>query len=697
MKTITIVAMMSAAVAVPHMVKAQTTAQDPFMWLEDVEGTRAMEWVEERNAATLAELSRHPAYDELYQRALAVLTSNERIAYPSILGEKLYNFWQDAEQPRGIWRRTSWGSYLSGDPEWEVVLDIDALAASEGVNWSYGGASCLPPEYRRCLVRLSRGGADAVEIREFDTVEKRFLEHGFFLPEAKQGVTWVDGDQLLVATDFGEGSLTTSGYARIAKLWRRGTPLEDATTLFEGAPTDVSVGVGAFRSADRDYPIVSHRPSFFEGTIHVVQDGGLVELELPLDADPSLVRDRLVVYLRSPWTVGGREFPAGSLVSTGFDEFLSGERDFELVYDPGERATVRGVSATRDFLLVSVLDNVQSQLWRYRYENGSWRSERVETPDLTTISIGATSPYSDRYFFTSSGFTQPSTLYLAEGADRVTEVRRMAEMFDTDALVVRQMSATSPDGTVVPYFVVHREDVALDGDNPTLLYGYGGFEISSTPSYNTTMGSLWLERGGVYVLANIRGGGEFGPRWHRAALKENRQRAYDDFLAVAEDLIDRGVTSPDRLGIMGGSNGGLLVGVALTQRPELFDAVVVQVPLLDMQRYNKLLAGASWMAEYGDPDVPEEWEYIRRYSPYQNVREDQPYPRVLFTTTTRDDRVHPGHARKMAALMESMGYPIYYYENTEGGHGSGVTSEQQARMLAVTYTYLWERLGDARP
>lgn len=676
---------------------AQTAAEDPFIWLEEVEGTRAMAWVEEQNAETLAELTRHPMFDDLYQRALAVLTSDERIAYPSILGDHLYNFWQDSEQPRGIWRRTSWSSYLSGDPDWEVVLDIDALAAAEGVNWSYGGGSCLPPEYRRCLVRLSRGGADAVEIREFDAVEKHFLVDGFFLPEAKQGVTWLNENELLVATDFGEGSLTTSGYARVAKLWRRGAPLSAAVTLFEGQPTDVSVGVGTFRSADRVYPIVSHRPSFFEGTIHVVQEGGLVELELPLDADPSLVRDRLVVYLRSPWTAGGREYPAGSLVSTDFEEFLAGGRDFELVYDPGEQATVRGVRATRDFLLVSVLDNVQSQLWRYRYENGSWQAEQVETPELTTISIGATSPYTDRYFFTSSGFTQPSTLYLAEGADRVVEVRRMAEMFDTEGLVVRQMSATSPDGTVVPYFIVHREDVALDGDNPTLLYGYGGFEISSTPSYNTTMGSLWLERGGVYVLANIRGGGEFGPRWHRAALKENRQRAYDDFIAVAEDLIDRGVTSPERLGIMGGSNGGLLVGVALTQRPELFDAVVVQVPLLDMQRYNKLLAGASWMAEYGDPDVPEEWEYIRRYSPYQNVREGQPYPRVLFTTTTRDDRVHPGHARKMAALMESMGYPVYYYENTEGGHGSGVTSEQQARMLAVTYAYLWERLGDPRP
>jgi prolyl oligopeptidase len=686
-----IFAMVFAATTGPAA--SQTDEEDPFRWLEEVEGERAMEWVNEHNSATLRELSGRPEYQELYDRALAILDSEDRMAYPSILGDWLYNFWKDAENPRGVWRRTSWQSYLAGEPDWKVVLDVDALAEAEGVSWSYAGASCLPPHYRSCLVRLSRGGADAVEVREFDLQTLDFVANGFFLPEAKQNVSWVDEDAVLVATDFGEGSLTTSGYARIAKLWRRGVPLEQATTLFEGERTDVSVGVGSYRTADASYPIVYHRPSFFEGSVYVLSGAELVRLDLPLDADPSLVRDRLVVYLRSPWEVGGTVHPAGSLVSTSFDDFLAGGRAFELVYDPGMRGTVRDVGTTRDYLLVSVLENVRSRLLRFQYRQGRWTAEQVPTPDLTTVSLSSTSPFTNRFFFSSSGFTQPTTLYVTEEDGAIREVRGLPAMFDAEGLVVRQMEATSADGTVVPYFIVHHRDVELDGDNPTLLYAYGGFEVSYTPSYSAVMGALWLERGGVYVLANIRGGGEFGPRWHRAALKENRQRAYDDFLAVAENLIEHGATSPERLGIMGGSNGGLLMGVALTQRPDLFDAVVIQVPLLDMKRYNKLLAGASWMAEYGNPDIPAEWEYIRRYSPYQNVEADADYPKVLFTTTTRDDRVHPGHARKMAARMESMGHPVYYFENTEGGHGSGVTSEQQARTLAVTYTYLWERLG----
>jgi prolyl oligopeptidase len=668
---------------------------DPFVWLEDVQGARAMTWVEEHNAATLAQLSSEPVYRPIYDRVLAIFNSTDRIAFPAIMGDHLYNFWQDDHHKRGIWRRTNWEGYLSSAQVWEVVLDIDALAAAEGKAWAYGGATCLEPAYRRCLVRLSRGGSDAVEVREFDAVTKRFIAGGYFLPEAKQSVTWIDENAVLVATDFGAGTLTTSGYARVAKLWSRGTPLASARTLFEGVETDVSVGVGTWHTADRTYHLVVHRPRFFERTTYVVQDGRLVTLDVPRDADISVVRDRLVVYLRDPWTAGGSTYAGGTLVATGMADFLAGKRDFVTVVAPGPRETVLGVSETQDHLLVNMLNNVRGELRRYEYKDGAWTSQSVPAPEMGSISVTATSPRTNRYFFTYSGYTQPTTLYLAEPGRPVREVRRLPAMFDARDLTVEQHEATSRDGTRVPYFLVHRGGgLARDGTTPTLLYAYGGFESAQRPGYNATVGAAWLERGGAYAVANIRGGGEFGPAWHRAGLKENRQRVYDDFLAVAEDLIRRRVTSPDRLGITGGSNGGLLVGVALTQRPELFDAVVIRVPLFDMRRYNKLLAGASWMAEYGDPDRPEEWAYISRYSPYQNLRAGQPYPRVLFTTTTRDDRVHPGHARKGAAKMESLGYPVYYYENTEGGHGSGVTNEQRARIEALVYTYLWKRLGD---
>ncbi len=682
------------AVNAPALAQETPGPDDPYLWLEDVEGERAMDWVEARNQATVAELSAHAAYDSLFEDVLEILNSDERIAYPSIMGDYLYNFWTDEVHERGIWRRTTWDSYLSGDPEWEVLLDIDALAILEDTPWSFGGATCLPPEYRKCMVRLSRGGADATEVREFDLETARFIEDGFFLPEAKNSVAWQDENALLVSTDFGEGSLTTSGYPRIAKLWERGEPLGEAETLLEAEPDDMGVWVGAMETAADRYELVYVRPNFYEGTAYIVEDGELTALDVPVDADPMMVADQIVVYLRSDWEVGGATYPQGAVVAMPYHDFVAGERDFDVVVAPTDRQTVRSVSDTRDYLLVSMLNEVRAELWRYRRQGGEWVGERIEAPELGSVGVGSTDIHTNRFFFTYSSFDQPTTLYLAEADGSVRQVRRVPEMFDADGLHVEQHTATSKDGTVVPFFIVHGEDMPHDGSNATLLHGYGGFEISQTPSYSAIVGKAWLERGNVYVVANIRGGGEFGPAWHRAALKENRQRAYDDFLAVAEFLIDHGVTSPDRLGIRGGSNGGLLVGVAMTQRPDLFDAVLVQVPLLDMRRYNKLLAGASWMAEYGNPDIPEEWAYIREYSPYQNVHADVEYPRPFFTTTTRDDRVHPGHARKMAAKMMDMGHPIYYFENTEGGHGSGVTPEQRAKMYALTFTYLIQQLEE---
>lgn len=665
---------------------------DPYLWLEELEGDQALEWVMEQSRETKEKLSSHTAFDPLRDRMLAILNSDERIPFPAITGDYLYNFWQDTENPRGIWRRTTWDAYIAGDTEWETVLDIDALANEENVNWAFKGSTCLPPEYRRCLIRLSRGGADAVEIREFDAGEKTFIDGGFFLPEAKQNVTWLDEDRLLVATDFGEGSLTTSGYARIAKVWERGDDLSDAETLFEGESSDVSVSVGRYRTSERNYAYVLHRPSFFQTKRYIFRNGDLIQLELPVDASPTLMADRLIVRLRSSWDTGGNTYRQGSLLAIGMDEFLEGNRNFEVILVAGERESIRGVTATRHALLVNLLDNVRAELRRYTYDNGRWDYDTIEAPEFGTVSFAATSPLTDRFFFMSSGFTQPTTLYVAEpdGSSRI--VRSLPEMFDAGGLVVDQRTAISKDDTRIPYFIVYDKNIEYDGSNPTLLSAYGGFEISRTPGYSGTLGAAWLERGGVYVVANIRGGGEFGPDWHRSAQRENRQRAFDDFIAVAENLIEQGITSPHHLGIQGGSNGGLLVGAAFTQRPDLFGAVVCAVPLLDMRRYHTLLAGASWMAEYGNPDDPDDWAFIREYSPYHNLDEDEQYPRVLFTTTTRDDRVHPGHARKMAAKMEDMGNTVFYFENTEGGHGAGVTNEQRALMNAITYTYLWNEL-----
>ena len=665
---------------------------DPYLWLEDVEGERAMVWVEERNEATLEALGGQAVYDSIYRESLAILNSADKIDYPTIVGDRIYNFWQDANHERGIWRRTSWDSYLADDLHWETVLDIDSLAAREGVEWAFGGAECLAPEYRRCLVRLSRGGSDAVEIREFDAEAMEFVEDGFFLPEAKSSTTWRGPDALLVTTDFGAGTLTESGYPRIAKLWRRSTPLEEAEILLEAETSDVGVWAGSVDTAEKRFTLIYHAPTFFESRIHILDDeGGLQLLDLPLDAVPELTGRDLVVYLRSPWEVGGRRFSQGSVLAIEYERFLEGDRAFDLVVEPGPRTTVQGVRVVRGELVVHVLANVIGRLLRYRQEGDAWIAEPVPAPDMGSVNVVAADPLSERWFFTFGTWNQPTTLYLVDPTG-VREVRRLPAMFDAEGLVVRQLEATSEDGTRVPYFLVHEENIAEDGENPTLLYGYGGFQASSTPYYSAIRGKAWLERGGAFVVANIRGGGEFGPDWWKAAQKENRQRAFDDFLAVAEDLVDRGITSPEHLGIEGGSNGGLLVGAAMTQRPDLFDAVVVEVPLLDMRRYHTLLAGASWMAEYGDPDDPAEWEYIRRYSPYQNVHADREYPRALFYTTTRDDRVHPGHARKMAAKMLDMGHSVLYFENTEGGHGAGVTPEQRAQMYAIIHTYLIDRL-----
>jgi prolyl oligopeptidase len=667
---------------------------DPYLWLEDVAGDKALDWVRSQNAVSSKELEALPTFAVTRDRLLSVYDSDERIPGFVKMGPHLYNFWRDKQSVRGIWRRTTLAEYKKPAPVWETVLDIDALAAKEQENWVWNGIECLYPTYDRCLVNLSRGGGDTFVVREFDVPGKTFVADGFTLPAAKSRVTWRDRDTLFVGTDFGPGSLTSSGYPRIVKSWQRGTPLTAAALVFEGAATDVSVVGIVDEGPTHHRELIVRGDTFYTSKKFLYIDGKSVPVQVPDDATIGSFNDQLLVRLRTEWDVGGKTYPAGALLATGWEAFMNGRREFAVLFEPTSRSTLSGYSNTKNFLILNVLDNIRSRIEVLSLRNGAWSRDRLAVPEIGTTSARAFDEYeSDEYVLSTTDFVTPSSLFLGKiGDESRTLLKQLPSYFDTKGLKVSQHEATSKDGTRVPYFQVSRANIKLDGSNPTLMYGYGGFQISYTSSYNPGMGLSWLEQGGVYILTNIRGGGEFGPTWHQAALKENRQRAYDDFIAIAEDLIKRKVTSPKHLGMMGGSNGGLLVGAILTQRPDLFGAVVCQVPLLDMRRYHKLLAGASWMAEYGDPDKPDEWSYISKYSPYQNVSKDKRYPRVLFTTSTRDDRVHPGHARKMMARMKEQGHDVLLYENIEGGHGGAANNQQAAYMNALAYSFLLKEL-----
>ncbi|WP_425503836.1 prolyl oligopeptidase family serine peptidase [Actomonas aquatica] len=671
-----------------------SATEDPNLWLEDVGGDEALNWVRERNAVSLAELQGTPGYAELEARLRAIYDSKDRIPGVYKIGELYYNFWQDAEHPQGIWRRTTLESYRSEETEWETVLDLDALGKAEDENWVWKGSSVLEPAEDLAMISLSRGGADATVKREFNLETKQFVDGGFTLPEAKSYVSWLDRDTLWVGTDFGEGSQTESGYPRIVKKWRRGTPIEEAEQTFEIDAEELGLFIGHQVTQGRHYDMITRAMTFYTNKAYLLHEGEWVEINKPDDVSMGVFGDWLTFQPREDWTVDGETFLAGSLLTAKVDAFLAGDRDLKVVFAPAERTSLDGVSATKNYLLLNVLDNVRSRPYAAKFVGEAWELMPLDAPEFGRVSLrGLDSDESDDYFMTVEDFLTPTSLYHAVvGEPGKQLLRTLPAFFDASGLKIEQREAVSADGTRVPYFQIGPEDLKLDGTNPTLLYGYGGFEVSMDPFYSGSIGTAWLEKGGVYVLANIRGGGEFGPKWHRAALKANRQRAYDDFAAVAEDLIQRKVTSREHLGTQGGSNGGLLMGVMLTQRPDLFSAVLCQVPLLDMKRYHLLLAGASWMGEYGDPDKPEEWEFISKYSPYQNVKEGVDYPRTLFTTSTRDDRVHPGHARKMMARMESHGYDVLYYENIEGGHGGAANNEQRARMNALGYTFLWNEV-----
>ena len=674
-------------------IPATGAEDDPFLWLEEVEGEQAMAWVHGQNTRTLKELQGVPEFQAIFDRTLEILDSSDRIPMPRLYGSAVYNFWKDDRSPRGLWQRTTMESYRTDAPKWETVLDVDALAAADGTPWVFKGANCLPPDHRRCLVSLSRGGADATVVREFDTVTRSFITDGFFLPEAKLAVAWRDENSIWVGTDFGEGSLTSSGYPRVVKVWRRGTPLTEASTVFEGLSTDVSVGAMSLHTPEGRYDVVYRTPVFYRQETFLMLGERLVKLAIPVDAEfRGVFKDHLLISLRSDWDTGEDTFPAGSLIATGMDDLLRDRRRWQSLFAPSERVSLASVATTRDRVLVMALDNVRSKLAGFSLCDGAWQRTEISLPGLGSASVTAASDVDDLFFLSYQDFLTPSSLWLATGEAPLERVKTTPAFFDTTGMAVQQLEATSPDGTRIPYFLVTPKDFTADGTAPTLLYGYGGFQVPQRPVYSALRGTAWLTRGGVFVLANIRGGGEFGPRWHQAALQQHRIKSFQDFIAVAEDLIARKVTSPRRLGIMGGSQGGLLVGGAFTMRPELFGAVVSQVPLADMQRFSKLLAGASWMAEYGNPDVPEQWEFIRTWSPYHLLRRDVTYPVPFYWTTTRDDRVHPGHARKMVARMQSLGHGVFYYENTEGGHGAGSVNSQTARINALEYAYLLKML-----
>ena len=705
---------------------ASDGSTDPHQWLEEVTGEDALAWVRERNAAAEAELdeasdprdpSGKPLAATLQHEIREILDAKDRIPGVIKRGEHLYNFWTDAEHERGLWRRTTLESYRTEEPEWEILLDVDALNRDEEEDWVWHGARLLRPSgsaegepYRHALVDLSHGGSDADVTREFDLETLSFVpadEGGFVRPEAKGSLSWIDEDTVWATTDFGEGTMTSSGYARQARIWRRGTELAQAELVHEVAASDMAVFAAHDSTPgwERDWVVEAH--AFYDNTLHLVdrtqQPPTLTTLDVPADLEANAHRDLGIFSPRSDWEIGEATYPAGSLVVGDLDRFLAGEPELHMLFEPTETTSLADMTITRTAVVLSILEDVVHRLEVHtRDEHGQWVRQDLYPELRGAIGVSAVdADVNDEVWVTVTDFIEPTRLLLGDlhevaGGGQAGElelIKSAPARFDADGLDVSQHFATSDDGTRIPYFEISRPDRVEAGEvQPTLLYGYGGFEISLTPSYLGAIGKAWLERGGTYVLANIRGGGEYGPRWHQAALKENRHRAYEDFSSVAKDLVERGVTDREHLAVRGGSNGGLLTGNMVTQYPELFGAVIIQVPLLDMKRYSHLLAGHSWMAEYGDPDT-EDWEYIRTFSPYHLLREDVDYPPTFLLTSTRDDRVHPGHARKFAAAMESLGAPVQAWENIEGGHGGAATNAQSARMNALMYTFLWSTLG----
>ena len=671
-------------------------ATDPYLWLENIHGAQPLEWVKAQNARSTAILQADPRYQKDYDAILGVMDATDRIPYGDLDHQYLFNFWQDAQHPKGVWRRTSIADYAKAAPDWDILLDLDQLAADERENWVWKGAECTP-SLKHCLLHLSRGGGDAVVVREFDPAAKAFVKDGFQLVEAKSSISYLAEDTVLCGTDFGPGSMTASGYPRIVKLWKRGEPLTDARMIYQGKPSDVGVQGVVFHDSAATIELVQRDVSFFSAQYHsIAADGTTRQLPLPLGADLKGAQGRNLVFtLREDWTPpGAAPIAKGSLIAYRVPESgpAAAGNSVAVLYTPDARSAIDEVAAGRDAVYASIYHDVTGSVQVFRLgADGVWSHKTLALPTGGSTHIVAANAWGPEAQFRFESYTTPTTLYADPGDGTPVAIKSLPARFDASNLMTEQFFATSQDGTQIPYFVTRRK--TLTGPAPTVLYGYGGFEVSETPSYSPNFGMLWLSRGGVFVVANIRGGGEYGPAWHQAALLQNRQKAYDDFQAVAQDIVKRGITTPRRLGIMGGSNGGLLVSANMVQRPDLFGAVVCQVPLIDMIRYTHIGAGASWAAEYGDPARAADRSWIMKYSPYQNVRAGKSYPPVFFVTATSDDRVTPVHARKMAARMEAQGHEVLFYENTDGGHAAAANHKQAAEMWALSFVYLTQKLG----
>ncbi len=669
------------------------TGEDPYLWLEDVEGERALTWVREQNARSLPTLENDPRFAQLHADALALANSSDRLPLGGIFEGYYYNFWQDEAHVRGIYRRARLADFArNGNPSWETVFDVDAVATAENANWVFKGIDCLEGT-TLCLVALSDGGKDATTYREYDIASRTFVRNGFVVPEAKSGVTWLDRNTLLVATDWGPGTMTESGYPFVIKRWTRGTPLSSATEIMRGQATDVGVFAGVLQDTDgHRVPIAVEADTFFESTNYRLDGAAPQRINLPPKSSiQGLYQGQLIATLQEEW----RGHPQGALIAYPLSESGSEAPNVTVLFAPNARQSIEGVAITRDAILVAGYENVRGRMMRIARNGDAWNTTNIALPENGSVTFAGSSPTERQAFAVFEDFLTPDTLYaLDQGATTARSIRSLPAQFDSSPYVSEQFEAVSRDGTRIPYFVLHRRDMQLNGQNPTLLYAYGGFQVSYTPSYSPNVGKLWLDRGGVYVLANIRGGGEFGPAWHQAGLRTHRQVIYDDFYAVERDLVERRITSPRRLGIEGGSNGGLLMGVMLNQHPEMIHAAVVQVPLLDMLRYDQLLAGASWVDEYGSPSNPEERAFLETITPYQNLRARDDFPLPFVLTSTKDDRVHPGHARKYVARLQELGMPVLYYENIDGGHSAAANLNEAARRRALEYTYLMQRLMD---
>ncbi|WP_416832167.1 MAG: prolyl oligopeptidase family serine peptidase [Erythrobacter sp.] len=694
----------TSALADAHMDESGVPGpeQDPYIWLEEARSEEALDWVRAENTRTLAALETDPRFEELKAEALAIFDSEDRIPFVSFRPDGLYNFWQDKDNPKGVLRRTTLESYQTDNPEWEVVLDIDALAAAEGKEWVYSGSSCLPPAQNKCMIALSDGGEDATIMREFDMATKSFVEDGFVIEEKSQGgVSWFDEDTLLVGRDFGEGTLTESEYPFTSRVWKRGTPLSEAKEIFRGEASDVWAGASILRdNTGTIHATTAFRGVSFHESEYFVLDPNTYEwikLDIPKKASLyGIVDGHILVTTDVDWEVDGQTFPADSLIAMDLEEWKADPNGAAktLVWAPGERQTKRGGAITGNSLFVTLLDNVVSKVLEFNYDGSAWVSREVPLPDNATIGIAASSNETDQIMYTVSDFLNPTTLYYTDGSADPAVLKTSPAYFDPAGMEVEQHEATSADGTKIPYFIVKPAGMEMNGETAVLMTGYGGFQIPRLPGYLGSTGKMWMVRGGAYVLANLRGGGEFGPGWHQTAIRENKQRTWDDFIAVGQDLVDRGFTSPEHLGIQGGSQGGLLVGTAFTQRPDLFGAAIVQIPLFDMLRYHLIGRGASWIGEYGDPRIPEQRAWIEGYSPYQKIVEGVDYPTPFLWASTADDRTHPAHARKGAARLKELGQPYYYYEDMTGGHSGGVDNEQRAKLQALQYIYLMQQLMD---